>query len=85
MRRWTDPGTHTGATRADLDAADRAFSQQWDLRLGLSILYLSAQLPEQSVHQLDTGMPAHGAGAKLPSRAESALLEPRGLEPRAAQ
>lgn len=57
----------TGATRADLDAADHTTPQQSDLRLGLSILYLSAQLPEQSVHQLDLWISAHGADAKLPT------------------
>lgn len=57
----------TNAARADLDVADHATPQEADLRLGLSMLYLSAQLPEQSVHQLDLWISAHGADAKLPT------------------
>jgi predicted aspartyl protease/tetratricopeptide (TPR) repeat protein len=55
------------AASADLDAADHTVPPQSDQRLELSILYLSAQLPEQSVHQLDLWISAHAADAKLPT------------------
>jgi tetratricopeptide (TPR) repeat protein len=54
------------SARADLDAADRTVSTESDLRLEMSFLYLSAAVPEQSIHQLDLWIPSHGSDAKLP-------------------
>ena len=58
---------NTDAARVDLDAADHITPESSASRLGLSELYLSAQLPEQSVHQLDLWISAHGDDAKLPT------------------
>jgi len=57
----------TDAARGDLDAADHTSPESSDMRLGLSMLYLSAQLPEQAVHQLDLWISTHGVDAKLPT------------------
>lgn len=57
----------TDAARTDLDAADHTIPESSASRMSLSMLYLSAQLPEQSVHQLDLWISTHGDDARLPT------------------
>jgi tetratricopeptide (TPR) repeat protein len=54
------------AARADLDAVDGKTATESDVRLDMSGLYLDAELPEQSIHQLDLWIASHESDAKLP-------------------